>query len=648
MTLPAASTPGFVWPALASLSLWLLTGPVSSAQPAPGSEGELETLSLAQLANVEVTSVSKTAERLSRAPAAIYVITHDQIVRSGATSVAEALRLAPNLQVRRLTSASYAVSARGFGGNQGDQNFANKLLVLIDGRSVYSPLFSGVYLDAQDVLLEDIDRIEVISGPGATLWGANAMNGVVNIITRTSYLSTGTAMTVDAGNQEQRLGARYGEKLDDQTVYRVYALGYRQDALELPDRSGAHDAWQKAQGGFRMDWSRSADSFTVQGDLYRGLEDQPGTAGLHLIGANLLARWQHDTEASDTQLQVYFDDTQRGAPNDGSAFVLHTYDIELQQSLLLGSANRVVWGAGERLNRYAIDNSASLLFLPASRSLTLGNLFAQDTLTLGRLALTAGLKLEDDPYSGWTFQPDARLSWMLSGSEQLWAAASRAIRAPTPFDQDVVERVGGITFLTGNPAFRPERVTAYELGYRALPASHFSVSASVFYNRYDDLRTIDLGPAPQFLPLLWGNAMAGDTYGVELWADLQVLRSWRLSPGLTTLHKELRFKPGAAQVVGVAQAGDDPSVQASLTSSVDLPRGITWDASLRYVNALPDPAARGYYEVDARLGWRVSAQLELALIGNDLLHAHHLEYPSPDGEEIPRSFMLQIRWLPQR
>jgi len=648
MTAPAAPTPGFILPAIASLGLWLLNVPAADAQTSPATEGGLETLSLEQLANVEVTSVSKSAERLSQAPAAIYVITHDQIVRSGATSIAEALRLAPNLQVRRLTSTSYAVSARGFGGNQGDQNFANKLLVLIDGRSVYSPLFSGVYLDSQDVLLEDIDRIEVISGPGATLWGANAMNGVVNIITRTSYLSTGTAMTAEAGNQEQRLGTRYGEKLDEQTAYRVYGLGYRQDALELPDRSGAHDAWWKAQGGFRLDWSRSDDSFTVQGDLYRGLENQPGGADVRILGANLLARWQHHTEASDTQLQAYFDDTQRGAPNSGTAFVLHTYDIELQQSLLLGSANRVVWGAGERLNMYGIDNSASLLFLPPSRSLTLGNLFAQDTLTVGRLALTAGVKLEDDPYSGWTFQPDARLSWTLSDSEQLWAAASRAIRAPTPFDRDVAERVGGVTFLTGNAAFRPERVTAYELGYRALPSSRLSVSASVFYNRYDDLRTIDLGPPPHFLPLLWGNAMAGDTYGVEVWADLQLLQWWRLSPGVTTLHKELRFKAGAAQVVGVAQAGDDPSVQASLTSSMDLPRGVTWDASLRHVNALPDPATPGYYELDTRLGWRVSSQLELALIGNDLLHARHLEYPSPDGEEIPRSFMLQIRWLPQR
>ena len=234
---------------------------------------------------------------------------------------------------------------------------------------------------------------------------------------------------------------------------------------------------------------------------------------------------------------------------------------------------------------------------------------------LGSLALTAGLKLEDDPYSGWTLQPDARLSWMMSESEQLWAAASRAIRAPTPFDRDVVEKVGGLTFLTGNAAFRPERVTAYELGYRALPSSRFSVSASVFYNHYDDLRTVDPASATVFLPLHWGNAMEGSTYGVETWADLQVLSWWRLTPGLRTLHKQLRFKPGAAGLLGTGQAGDDPTAQGFLTSSMDLPLRLTWDASLRYVNALPDPVAPGYYGLDTRLGWRASPQLELALVG---------------------------------
>jgi iron complex outermembrane receptor protein len=620
----------------------------SSQAQTPGGEkvpeDTLAGLSLEELANVQVTSVSKTAERLSQAPAAIFVITHDQILRSGATNVAEALRMAPNLQVRQLTASSYAVTARGFGGNQADQNFSNKLLVLIDGRSVYSPLFSGVYFDAQDVLLEDVDRIEVISGPGATLWGANAMNGVVNIITRPAYQTTGTAAVAGAGNQEQILGARYGTQIDDQTAYRFYALGRRNEALELANGSGAGDSWWKGQGGFRADWSRANNSYTVQGDAYRAVEDQPGNPSQRISGANLLARWQHRTENSDTQLQAYVDQTQREDPAGGGGFVLHTYDIELQQSLMLGARNRLVWGAGERLNSYSITNTA-LSFIPASRALSLSNLFAQDTVTIGHdISLTLGLKMEDDPYSGWAPQPDARLSWMTSDTGQLWASASRAIRSPTPFDRDVSEKVGNTVFLTGNETFHPERVSAYEIGYRALPHSRVSVSASVFYNRYDDLRTVEPAPTPSLLPLYWGNAMEGSTYGAEAWADIQVLAGWRLSPGLRTLHQDLRFKPDSSRLLGVAQAGDDPSAQATLTSSMDLPRRVTWDASLRYVNALPDPALPGYYEIDTRLAWRASSSFELALVGNNLLHSRHREYPAPDGEDIVRSYMVQGRW----
>ncbi len=621
-----------------------VTTRITAAEIEKPPEEALAGLSLEELANVQVTSVSKTAERLSQAPAAIFVITHDQILRSGATDIAQALRLAPNLQVRQLTSSSYAVTARGFGGNQADQNFSNKLLVLIDGRSVYSPLFSGVYFDAQDVLLEDVDRIEVISGPGATMWGANAMNGVVNIITRPSYQTTGTAAVAGAGNQEQMLGARYGAQVDEQTAYRFYALGRRDEALDLANGSSARDAWRKGQGGFRADWSRANNSFTVQGDAYRAIEDQPGSPAQRITGANLLARWEHRTENSDTQLQAYFDQTQRDDPANGGGFVLHTYDIQLQQSLLLGARNRLVWGAGERLNSYGITNTA-LSFVPASRALTLSNLFAQDTLTIGHdVSLTVGVKMEDDPYSGWAFQPDARLSWMTSDTGQVWAAASRAIRSPTPFDQDVVENVGGVAFLTGNQSFHPERVSAYEIGYRALPFARVSVSASVFYNHYDDLRTIEPASSTAFLPLYWGNAMEGTTYGVEAWADIQVSPWWRLSPGLRTLHEDLRFKPGASQLLGVAQAGDDPSAQASVTSSMDLPRRVTWDASLRYVNALPEPALPGYYEVDTRLAWHVSTTFELALVGNNLLHSRHREYPAPDGEDLVRSYMVQGRW----
>jgi iron complex outermembrane recepter protein len=628
---------------------------VEKAAASQGStEEQLAHMSLQDLTNVEVTSVSKTAEPLSRAPAAVYVITHDEIVRSGATSVPEALRLAPNLQVRQLTSTSWSITARGFGGNQADQNFSNKLLVLIDGRSVYNPLFSGVYWDAQTVLLQDVDRIEIISGPGATLWGANAMNGVINIITRPAYLTQGTFASADGGNQDQDANVRYGGKINEETAYRLYGLAFRRDALELPDAASARDPWWKGQAGFRIDSSLADDGLTLQGDAYHSIEDVPGAAGQLVAGANLLGRWQHHTARSDLQLQGYFDDTQRGTPNGGAGFVLHTYDLELQQSLEAGAANRLVWGAGERLNIYELRTvpgpATSLLFAPTHRSLTLGNVFAQDTWSIvPALSLTGGIKLEDDPFSGWAFQPDARLSWMASDTMQFWAAVSRAIRAPTPFDEDVQEKVGPVLFLTGNRDFKPERVTAYEIGYRGQPARILSLSASVYYNHYDDLRTINVGPAfgpaaPFGLPLSWGNDMEGHTYGVEAWADVQITGWWRLSPGFRSFHEDLRFKSGYVPIVAISQAGDDPSAQGFLTSSMDLGSRITFDASLRYVNALPDPTLPGYYEMSARVGWRVSRKLELALSGENLLHARHLEYPTAGGEAIPRSGMLEVRW----
>lgn len=606
---------------------------------------DLTQMSLADLSSVEVTSVSKSAEPLSRAPAAIYVITHAEILRSGATTIAEALRLAPNLRITQLTSNNYVISARGFGGNTQVQNFSNKILMLIDGRSVYSPLFSGIYTDVQDVMMEDVERIEVLSGPGATLWGANAMNGVINIITRAAYLTDGAAVTVAAGSAVQELAGRYGGNLGSDTAFRVYGQATNHGSLELPDGSSAHDHWYKTQGGFRSDWSRGADSFTVQGDVYRATETQLGTGDQQLTGANALTRWRHQIGQSDLSIQAYVDQTERAAPAGGSAFVLHTYDLQIGQSVVLGSVHRVVWGAGERVNSYQITNTPTFMFVPAARDLTLGNVGVQDTISLSSaFDLTVGAKMEDDPYSGWSFQPDVRFSWTLGDSHMLWAAASKAVRSPTPFDVDVIEKVGTLTFLTGNPAFEPEKVLAYEIGYRAHFASTLSVSASAFYNVYDDLRTIEPASATDFLPLHWGNLMSGHTYGLESWADWQVTNRWRLSPGVRLLHKNLRFAPGASTLLGLGQSGDDPSSQASLKSALDLGNDMTLDAALRYVGALPEPAMPSYVELNARFGWRLSRALEISVSGSNLLHAHHYEYPAADGERISRSALAEARW----
>lgn len=605
-------------------------------------------MSLQELTQLQVTSVAKAPQALSDAPAAIYVITHDEILRSGATSLPEALRLAPNLEVTQVSASDYVVSARGFNGAPQAQNFSNKMLILIDGRSVYSPLFSGVYLDAATVLLRDVDRIEVISGPGAALWGANAVNGVINIITRSARATTGTYASVGAGNLAEQIEGRYGAELGDSAAVRVYARAVKRGAMELADGSSAHDDWYKTQAGFRADWSREGNAFLLEGDAYRALENQdsPGAGDLLVLGADVLGRWLHRFEHSQLQIQAYIDQSQRGSPFGGASFVLHTYDLSLQQNLALGGAGDLVWGAGERVNQYSITNTPTALsFVPPRRALTLGNLFAQETLPVGAdLKLIAGAKLEDDPFAGWQFQPDARLAWTPKENLLLWAAASRAIRSPTPFETDVVEHIGPLLALQGNRGFKPERVTAYEVGYRATPTSTLSLSVSGFYNVYGDLRTIEQISPPSFFPLTWGNLMRGETYGVEGWADWQVLDWWRLSPGFRTLTEHLHLEPGASGILGTSQAGDDPRAELKLTSSMSLPGRLALDATLRHVDALPDPALPGYWELSARLGWQLTSELEISLTGSNLLHARHLELPAPYGEYIDRRVFARIDW----
>jgi iron complex outermembrane receptor protein len=605
---------------------------------------DLTRMSLSDLANVEVISVTKSSQALQRAPASIYVITHDDIERSGATNVFELLRLAPNLLVTQLSASSYVVASRGFGGNPNAQNFSNKILMLVDGRSVYSPLYSGIYSDALDVMLEDIEKIEVVSGPGATLWGANAMNGVINITTRPTYLTTGSLMDIGGGNHEQMAAARYGDHAGGDANFRVYGMGFQRAAMDLGSGDSARDGWAKAQGGFRYDWSRDPDSVTVQGDVYRATLHVPGTQDGVVLGGNVLARYEHHGELSDFRLQAYYDRTEQQSPGAGGGFLLDTYDIEFQQSAALGAYNQVIWGGGERLNRYSITNAQSLLFAPSSRNLTLANLFVQDTLSINpALDVVLGFKMEDDPFSGWTALPDVRTSWQVSSRTTLWAAASRAIRSPTPFDADVVEKLGALVYLTGNPVFRPETLNAYETGTRIQWSSRLSFSMATFYNDYDDLRTVE--PTPDvFLPLYWGNLMRGDTFGIEAWGNWQVTPSWRVSPSLTWLRERFSFKPGAAALLSVAQAADDPSSHAAITSSVDLPHGVTLDATARYVGALPDPALRSYYEMDLRCGWRVSRAWDLSISGSNLLHARHTEFPAPNGQDITRSVFAESRW----
>ena len=603
---------------------------------------ELSRMSLEQLSKVEVTSVSKSAQPLAKAPASIYVITREEILRAGVTSVPEALRLAPNLQVTQLTSTTFSNGARGFAGRPDVQNFSNKILMLIDGRSVYSPLFSGIDYDMQDVLMDDVDRIEVISGPGATLWGANAMNGVINIITRKAAESHGGLVRLDGGPNEQAAALRYGGDLGDDAAFRVYARWFERGDTEFADGADADDDWSKWQAGFRLDAGAGRHRFTVQGDYQAAEEGFAGAPDVGFNGANLLGRWEHLGDVVTTRTQVYFDRVDRERTPSGIAYDIDTYDLDFQQSASVGARHQLVWGLGRRNSSYRTDNN-NLAFVPNHRSLILSNVFAQDAITLNEeLTLTAGIKFEDNSYSDWTALPDLRLSWAPNDKNMFWVAGSRAIRSPTPFDTDVQEFVGGQLFVLGDPDFKTEKVTAYELGYRANPDTAFSISASVFYNEYDDLRTIEVTPVV-FLPLRWGNLMEGSAYGFEAWASIQLTPWWRLSPGVRTLHKRLEFSEGASGIVSVVQAGNDPSSRYYLKSSMDL-RRFTLDVMWRNVGSLPEPALDEYSELSARFAWHVSDRLEVAVKGFNLLNDIHLEYPEPEGRGIRRNYMAELRF----
>ena len=606
---------------------------------------DLRQMSIDQLAEVSVSSVTKSSEPLRDAPAAIYVITHDDIIRSGATDMADLLRLAPNLFVAQTSASTFTVSARGFSGSANAQNFSNKLLVLIDGRSVYTPLYSGVYWDMQEVLPENVDRIEVISGPGATLWGANAFNGVINIITRKASETQGLSLDVGGGDLQRVASLQYGGHLGDELSWRANVRAFADEDTLTTTGAGARDNWSKTQGGFRVDWTPGpADSLTLQGTLFSGDTADSSPANDTLSGGNLLARWNHAwTDGSSLQVQTYFDRVSQATDMNGGAFRVDTYDLDVQYSFSLGARNQIVWGGGVRSADYTITSGSGLSFEPASRDLVLGDLFAQDSFSITEaLKLIAGIKLEDDPYVGLSALPDLRLSWKLDDKTLLWAAVSQAIRSPTPVDRDVHEELGGINLLNAGGTFQSEKLLAYEIGARVQPTDRVSFSISSYYNVYNDLRSIEVGPGG-FFPLSWGNGMRGYAYGVEAWGDYRLTSWWRLSAGFTAEHEQLSFKAGDPGLLGAAEAGDDPSAQGQIRSSMTLGHDVTFDATVRSVAALPNPAVPAYTDLNARLGWNVTKRVQLSVSGFNLLHAYHAEYPSSQGGAVPRSVFVELR-----
>ncbi len=668
------------WTAFCAAALALLA---VCASPALGGANavvrDLTQLSLEDLMNIRITSVSKKAQRLSDAAAAVFVITSDDIRRSGVTTIADALRMVPGLQVARVDANKWAVTARGFNGR-----FANKLLVLVDGRSVYTPLFSGVFWETLDMFLDDIARIEVIRGPGASLWGSNAVNGVINIITKKAGKTQGGLAKALAGSEERGTGVlRYGDRLGAHTPFRLWAKYSKRDAAVDAEGDDTADDWHIASGGFRMDSHLSdRDTLLLEGGLFDGKMGTTATfprltppfaQTLNVkdkhSGHHLLTRWQHTFygDSADMALQFFYDHNDR-FPTISHARV-DTYDLDFQHRFRVAGRHEIVWGLGYRYIRDDIDDNPDFFSIePSRRGLSIANAFAQDEISLfaKRLRLTLGSKFEYNDYTHLEIQPTGRILWKPTANQSVWAAVSRAVRTPARGERGARATtmvlppgtVPGVSLPTavttfGNESVNSETVIAYEMGYRFRAAKTFSVDAAAYYNEYRNLRrAIPERPFTAFspsgphmvIPFLIGNGIDGQLYGLELAMDWQLTQKIRLQSSyaytLPTLHGETnRYLPR------VPLRLENPRHQISLRAGFDLPHNTTLDLWWRYVDELGD-RVDSYHSLDVRLGWKPISDLEISVVGQNLIENHHLEFiPEFDAmtpTEVQRSVYAAI------
>lgn len=658
------------------LAAWLVASSISVAQEASKeSARSLADLSIEQLMNESVTSVSKKETKLNQSPAAISVITQEDIRRSGLTSLPELLRTVPGLDVARINANQWAVSSRGF-----NHQYANKLLVLVDGRAVYTPSFGGVFWNAQDLVLADLDRIEVIRGPGATLWGANAVNGVINIITKSAKDTQGGLITTTVGTEDQPSTAiRYGGQLGTNLFYRAYVKYFNRDGLVDSTGKSAPDDWNSIRGGVRLDWEPSPENqFTLQGDYYSseaGVNIQqpsqtaPFSQSMNLVahnsGGNVLGRWTRSfSETSQLTLQTYYD---RLKQDDGlETLSQDTYDIDLQHRFALGTRNDIVWGAGYRLTSMRLAPSFFAALNPASRQLQLWNAFVQDDITLApdRLHLTLGSKFEHNDLTGLEIQPSARLLWTPSERQTVWAAASRAVRTPSLAERDIRVNVAafplpfppgaGLVSVFGNPNAEAEELISYELGYRIEPAKRLSLDAAIFYNVYDGLLApvadpprFEASPAPPhvLIPSTFQNSQAGETYGAELTARWRVTDLWRLTGSYTWLG--MRLRPDRAS------EAESPQQQFQLRSDLNLSHHFELNGAAYFVDRVSPQTSAGrvpvssYVRLDLGVTWRPTKSLEMGIWGQNLLDNQHPEfysYRTTLRTEVPRGVLGTITW----
>ena len=657
-----------------ALGLWI----IGMATAETTSLDDLTQASLEDLMNMQVTSVSKKEQPLSKAPSAIYVITQSDIRHSGATNIPDLLRMVPGVEVARINANAWAITIRGF-----NYRYSGKVLVLIDGRTVYSPAFAGVYWDQQNIPLENIERIEVIRGPGGTVWGANAMNGVINIITKTSAETKGGVVSAVAGSYEGQALVQYGGTVGDGS-YRVYGrYTMNGNSPSLPGNPAVDDG-HSSQAGFRSDWKLSpADNLTVQGDLMGNSEGQTITTlfdnrlpNLYTVddqvrvgAGNLLGRWEHvfsnDSEAS---VQLYYDRFRRF---DQALNVENTGDAEFQYHFHVGSRNDIVAGLDTRVSDQVYRDGYEAAFGTGHRRDHLFSTFVQDEFRLTHsLSATAGVKLENNSYTGFEYEPSAQLVWSPAARHTFWASVAKAIEQPSwlfaqaQFDIASVPLPPagfGIIHLSGDPNVRSQTMLNYELGYRTRISDRFSLDTSVFYSRYDHLPTLEpqaphfaVTPAPPHLVIPSGYEAYGNAnnFGLEFHGRWNVTRWWTLSPGFSYLHMHLFLEPGSQDTLFTASAGDSPKFQWQLRSEVRLPHRLEWDAAAYYVDSLIDGtlgtgAVGAYTRVDTRIGRPIGERGEISIGGQNLLRARHLEFL--DGLQVTpmdtgRAVVAKILW----
>ena len=637
--------------------------------------GDLSEKSIEFLMDIEVISVSKKEAKLFQSAAAVTVITQEDIRRSGMTSIPDLLRMVPGLDVAQIDGSKWAVSARGFNGR-----FANKLLVLIDGRSIYSPQTSGVYWEAQDLLLEDIERIEIIRGPGGTMWGANAVNGVISIITKSAAETQGGLIVAGSGTQERgRAGIRYGEKIGDTAHYRISGKYFTRTGLVDPAGVDANEGHKAFRGGGRIDWQlNNRDSLTFSGDLFlskigeTSLTISPAapfaphtnTPG-ELTGGHVLGRWARTfSTKSNMALKVYFDRFSRDVFDMSER--INTFDVDFQHNVALGKKHDVVWGLGYRRVSDSTDstNSTPMRYNPAKRTVQVFSAFAQDEVILvkDRLRLTLGAKLEHNDFSGFELQPNIRILWTPRNHQTFWGSVSRAVRAESRSDEDVRVNIAAfpgprgmpvVLAIFGNPDLKSERVTAYELGYRAQVGKRFSLDVATFYNAYDRLMKTLSGtpfletdplPAHLVIPLTLNNLMWGETYGAETSLNVNVTRQWRLTGSYSFIKLNMHLDP-LSQANGAEEVErSSPEHQFQFHSYVKLPRNLEFDASVYHVSSILKVPR--YTRVDLRFGWRFSENVEFSFAGQNLLDARHAEYGGVDAPSrvVSRSASGKLTW----